>query len=115
MSNWNIVKKLFAGTGALVALLLIAGGVAYWGIAEMDRHVETATKRTTPIIDLALRIQKNTVSLRGDQRRVLLAAYAKDSSVVTETAKHIDDTLTLNTKRIGEIRQLLTTERGKQI
>src|SRR5690349_11336500 len=114
MSNWNIVKKLITGTGLLVLMLTALGVVAFWGVHDTKLHLDTAVRRTTPKLDLSLRIQQNVVALRSDQRRVLLAGYAKDRARIDESSKLIKDTIALNDERIGQIRQLLVTDKGRQ-
>jgi hypothetical protein len=91
MATWSIVKKLFVGTGALVLLLLVSGAIAFQGSSSVEAQLDTVLHRTVPKITIALQIQENAVELRGEQRRVLLAAFTQEPQRLQESSKIIDD------------------------
>lgn len=115
MATWSIVKKLFVGTGALVLLLLVSGVVSFQGSSSSEAHLDTVLHRTVPKLTIALQIQENAIALRGEQRRVLLAAFTQEPQRLEESAKIIDDVTAASVKLLDEISPLLSTEEGKQL
>ena len=55
------------------------------------------------------------MTARGEQRRLLLAAYAKDAAVVEQAIKGVDEAVKLQKERIKQIEPLLVTAEGKKM
>ncbi|MDO8834763.1 MAG: methyl-accepting chemotaxis protein [Vicinamibacterales bacterium] len=113
-STWTIGKKLYTVVGALTLLLAGAGAYAMYSGASLNGLLDTALGSTTKKIDLALRIRQNAVALQGEQRRILLGAFAKDLSAVDASVKEIQSIIELNHARVEAITPLLATEEGKR-
>ncbi len=115
MGTWTIGKKMYAVVGALALLLAIGSGYAALTTGKMNDAVGTALTKTIKKLDLALRIRQNAVTARGEQRRLLLAAYAKDAAVVEQAIKGVDEAVKLQKERIKQIEPLLVTAEGKKM
>ena len=113
--GWTVGKKLFTGVGALVVMLLLAGGTALWTLSSMKTQLDTATQKTAKKLDLALRLRSNAVALRSGQRRMLLAGYGNDQKIFQAATKEIDDLEKLQEKRLAEIEPLLVSAEGKKL
>jgi methyl-accepting chemotaxis protein/methyl-accepting chemotaxis protein-1 (serine sensor receptor) len=101
--------------GALVVMLLIAGGTALWSLAGIQDQLETATTKTAKKLDLSLRIRHNAEKLRGLQRRELLAGYANDQQLFETTKKDVEAAVALQEQRLRELEPLLYLPEGKRL
>lgn len=90
MNNWSISKKLGAGVGALVLVLMVSGLVAFQQSRAMHGQLDTTLNRTVPQIDLALRTKDAISELRSEQRLLLLSSYAQDRAKQQESVRAID-------------------------
>ncbi|MGE0040525.1 MAG: methyl-accepting chemotaxis protein [Vicinamibacterales bacterium] len=115
MGSWSLGRKLYLGVGALVALILLLGGLALVSEGNIKEELDVASKQTARKLDLSLRIRQNAVALRGEQRRVLLAGFGNDRALLAESQKAIADVIALNQTRLDEIKTLLVTEEGKKL
>jgi methyl-accepting chemotaxis protein/methyl-accepting chemotaxis protein-1 (serine sensor receptor) len=115
MGSWTIGKKLYAVVGALGVLLGIGSGFAMWSGSNLDSALETALTKTTKKIELALRLQKNALEVRSEQRRELLAGFGNDKAVFEQAQKSLDETFALTEERLKQIEPLLVTAEGKKL
>jgi len=113
--GWTVGKKLFTGVGALVFMLLVAGGTALWTLSSMKTQVDTATQKTAKKIDLALRLRTNAEVMKSGQRRLLLAGFGNDQKMFESAKKEIADIEALEDKRLSEIEPLLVSAEGKKL
>lgn len=90
MNNWSISKKLGAGVGALVLVLMVSGLVAFQQSRAMHGQLDTTLNRTVPQIDLALRTKDAISEVRSEQRLLLLSSYAQDRAKQQESVRAID-------------------------
>jgi methyl-accepting chemotaxis protein/methyl-accepting chemotaxis protein-1 (serine sensor receptor) len=113
--GWTVGKKIFTGVGALVAMLLVAGGTALWSLAGIQEELETATTKTAKKLELSLRIRHNAERLRGLQRRELLAGFANNQQLFEASKKDVETTMALQEQRLRELDPLLYLPEGKQL
>ena len=88
MSNsWTVGKKLFTVFGALGALVVVLGAVAWWATGTLKSALDTATKSTARKLELALVIDGNVRGLRSEQRRSLLGLKPGEKGAVSTSIK----------------------------
>jgi methyl-accepting chemotaxis protein/methyl-accepting chemotaxis protein-1 (serine sensor receptor) len=114
MRNWTVGKKLNAGVGAMMVLLLATVWMGLSTATGIKGHLDVATGQTTKKIDLAHRIQENVVRFRSEQRRALVAGFGKDPETVKAAASRITELVALNGQRLDELQKLLVVEAGRK-
>ena len=115
MANWSIVKKLFVGTGALIALLLVSGVISFKGSSSTEAQLDSVLHQTVPKLTLALKLQESAITLRGEQRRLLLSLFNRDAEGAATSAKAIDSVSEQTVKQLDDISAFIVTDEGKQL
>jgi methyl-accepting chemotaxis protein len=115
MANWNIAKKLFAGIGALVALLVISVTLSFWAGRAMKADLDHATQVTARRLNLALRTAHDAIVLSAEQRAVLLAGLGQDQNALRAAHDAIADSRSDAGRRLEELQELSETEDARQL
>jgi len=82
--RFGIGARLLAAFGVVMALTLLASGVAWWSYENIEAGFEHATQREVPTMAEALRLQTNTGALVA--QAPLLAAVTRDGDRVQRSA-----------------------------
>jgi methyl-accepting chemotaxis protein len=111
--TWTIGKKLYTGIGALVVLLLLAGTNALWVASTLRSEIDEATNVGAKRVELAFRVAADAKDVKSSQRKMLVAAYRKDTPKVVESKQDIQNELDSFHKYAGDLRPLLQSEEGR--
>jgi CHASE3 domain sensor protein len=115
MAHWNIAKKLFAGVGGLVALLVISVAFSFWAGRAMKAELDNATQVTAKQLDLALRTAHGAAVLSGEQRAVLLAGLGQDQNALRAAHDAIAKTRADSVRRLERLQELSETDESRQL
>ncbi|MFP5378569.1 MAG: MCP four helix bundle domain-containing protein, partial [Vicinamibacteria bacterium] len=115
MRHWSISRKLYGGVGSLAVLLLAAIALGYYELSNVNDKLDGIATRDVRKVELALRIDESTTSLRSDERRLLLAGYADDLTVAATAKQDLASELESIDGFVAELEPLLVTPEGKKL
>jgi methyl-accepting chemotaxis protein len=115
MATWSIGRRLFTGMGSLALLLLVSGGVSIWAGSQMKTQLDVTARETARDLDLARQVERDTVVLDAEQRRLVLSGLGGDQDGLTrarETTQRTRDSgrkvlAELQTRRSGSERRTI--------
>jgi methyl-accepting chemotaxis protein len=113
--TWTIGKKLYTGIGALVLLLALAGANALWVAGTLNNEVKSATSIGARRVALAYQIAADAKDIKSGQRKMLVAAYRKDTPKVDESKQDIDKALKAFQADATELNPLLVSPEGRAL
>jgi methyl-accepting chemotaxis protein len=113
--TWTIGKKLYTGIGALVVLLALAGANALWVAGTLNDAINEATNVGAKRVDLAFQLASDAKDLKSSQRKLLVAAYRKDTANVESSKQEIQKQLTEFTQDVTALRPLLQSEETRRM
>jgi methyl-accepting chemotaxis protein/methyl-accepting chemotaxis protein-1 (serine sensor receptor) len=114
MSQWGIGRRLFVGIGALVALILVSGGIAIWAGSQMKQQLDRTARETARKLNLAQQIAQGAVTLDAEQRRLLLAGLGADQDGQALARRVIRETVQTSKKLLSEMEGLNSGD-GRQL
>jgi methyl-accepting chemotaxis protein/methyl-accepting chemotaxis protein-1 (serine sensor receptor) len=114
MSQWGIGRRLFVGIGALVALILVSGGIAIWAGSQMKQQLDRTARETARKLNLAQQIAQGAVTLDAEQRRLLLAGLGADQDGQALARRVIRETIQTSKKLLSEMEGLNSGD-GRQL
>src|ERR671937_177862 len=88
--RWTIGKKLYAGSGALLLLTVLAGLVAIWGSSRIKGDLETVTQRSNAL-QQALLIQTGLYKLESIEKTILWAGLDNDRALYDSSKLAVAD------------------------
>ncbi len=106
MSKWGIGRRLFTGIGALVALLLVSGGLSTWAGSQMKKQLDHTVRVTAHQLNLAQVLERDAVTLDAEQRRLLLSGLGGDQDGLAQSRKVMLETLQASRKNLDEMKGL---------
>ena len=115
MSRWSIGRRLFAGIGALVALLLVSGGASIWAGAQMKKQLDRTARETARNLNLARQVERDAIVLVAEQRRVILSALGGDQQALALARKTMQGTLQNSSGLLAGMKGQLTGESERRI
>jgi methyl-accepting chemotaxis protein len=113
--TWTIGKKLYTGIGALVLLLAVAGANALWVAGTLNEAITSATSIGAKRVDIAFQIAGDAKDIKSGQRKMLVAAYRKDTAKVEESKQDIQKALTAFTDEVSQLRPLIVSAEGRAL
>ena len=114
MSQWTIGRKLYAGTGALVALVLVISAISLWGSSDIFGRFQHTADMTARKQALALETQYQFEMGYSHAKSMILAGMSADNAGV-EKAKNTATTATAAIEKgIADIKPLIETDAGRQ-
>jgi methyl-accepting chemotaxis protein/methyl-accepting chemotaxis protein-1 (serine sensor receptor) len=114
MRSWTIGTKLFTCVAGLLGVLALIGVLGIRTAAAIKGHLDVATLQTAAKVDLGHDIQETVIRLRSEQRRALLAAFAKDAKTVAVADARIEELLAAVETKLGRIEALLVSDEGRR-
>ncbi|TMG79282.1 MAG: hypothetical protein E6H78_20460, partial [Betaproteobacteria bacterium] len=111
--RWTIGRKLYAGSGALLLLTVLAGGVAIWGSAKIKADVETVTGRSGEL-QRSLTIQTALFKIEGGEKSILWAGVDNDRPMYDASKRGVLGQYDVVHKQIEELAASLTSEADKK-
>jgi methyl-accepting chemotaxis protein len=115
MSKWGIGRRLFTGIGALVALLLVSGGLSTWAGGRMKAQLDYTVRVTAHQLNLAQTVEMEAVTLDAEQRRLLLSGLGGDQEGLAQARRVIQETLATSTKKLAEMKAQTTGDSQRHI
>ena len=115
MSKWGIGRRLFTGIGALVALLLVSGGISTWAGSQMKKQLDYTAKVTAHQLNLAQTVELEAITLDAEQRRLLLSGLGGDQEGLAHARKVIQETLQENAKKLEEMKSLSSGDSQRRV
>jgi methyl-accepting chemotaxis protein/methyl-accepting chemotaxis protein-1 (serine sensor receptor) len=113
MKNWTIGKRLFAGTGALVALLSVLGGVSLWSAGAIQTRLVNTGEGTATRLAMTLRFNYTLESMYGSEKTMILSGFVRDRAMFEARKKKTSDELVKAKKEITDIKAELSTDEGR--
>ena len=89
--------------------------ISFEGSSFVEAQLHSVMHSTVPKLTLALKLEESAVALRGEQRRVLLAAFTRETDRLAESAKTIDELTERAVKQLDDFSALVVTDEGKQL
>ena len=77
VDHWTIGRRLYTGCGALLALTVLAGGVAIWGSSRIKGDLEIVTRRAAGL-EHALSLQTSLFKIESREKTLLWAGLDND-------------------------------------
>jgi methyl-accepting chemotaxis protein/methyl-accepting chemotaxis protein-1 (serine sensor receptor) len=114
MSQWTIGKKLYAGTGALVALVLAISAVSLWGASDIFGRFTHTTDKTARKHSLALETQYQFEMGYSHAKSMILAGMSADNAAVEKARGTATTATAAIDEAIAEIKPLIETEAGRK-
>jgi methyl-accepting chemotaxis protein/methyl-accepting chemotaxis protein-1 (serine sensor receptor) len=115
MSKWGIGRRLFTGIGALVALLLVSGGLTTWAGFQMKETLDYTVRVTAYQLNVAQKVKEQAVTLDAEQRRLLLSGLGGDQAGLAQARKVIQATLQASAKQLEELKGAMEGESQRQV
>jgi methyl-accepting chemotaxis protein/methyl-accepting chemotaxis protein-1 (serine sensor receptor) len=115
MSKWGIGRRLFSGIGALVALLLISGGLSTWVGGRMKQQLDYTVRVTAHQLNLAQSVEMGAITLDAEQRRLLLSGLGGDQEGLAQARAVIQETLKTSATKLAEMKTLSTGESQEHV
>ncbi|TVR42776.1 MAG: hypothetical protein EA402_10950 [Planctomycetota bacterium] len=72
-SSWTIGQKLSAGFTGLGLIVLFLGGLAFWGLAQIEIAIDEIGTRNLPSVDAVLHLEVALEEANGELRTLLIA------------------------------------------
>ena len=91
--SWTIGRKLYTGIGAMVILLLGAGGESWWIATSLKGELDAAAKENARRFELSLNVASDAGTVQSAERRLLIAAYRRDLTQIDAARKEVADEL----------------------
>src|SRR6266498_1236318 len=114
-STMTIGRKLFISIGSMVVLMAVMGITALYSIDRLNDELETATRKTARILQIAGSIEKSASDLLAGMRGIVLFTFAKEPSRVETSKQQVDAAANIWQKSIDEIMPLIAREDGRTI
>ena len=112
--RWTIGKKLFTGTGVLIALLMASNAASVWATRTMnDRLVETGQNTARRIL-LAERAQAEPLRMYIAEQMMLLARAAGDKPLYATWKARFEVAQAALQAEVGQLESLTELESGQQ-
>jgi methyl-accepting chemotaxis protein len=108
--TWTIGKKLYTGIGAMVILLLGAGGESWWIATTLKSELDAAAKENARRFELSLTVASDAGSVQSAERRFLIAAYRRDMTQIDAARKELADELRDFQRSVDTLRPMLTSD-----
>src|SRR5262249_37301846 len=102
----TIAGRLFAGTGALLLLTLIEGGVALWGSSAIRADVDTVTARADQL-QRAQTVYNSLLKMEISAKGMLWAGLDNDRATYEAAKKSSMAEYTLASKNVDDLSALL--------
>src|SRR5687767_7867637 len=80
VDHWTIGRRLYTGSGALLALTLLAGVVAIWGASRIKGDVDTVTRRAAGL-EHAMAVQTSLYKIESREKTLLWAGLDNDRAL----------------------------------
>jgi len=109
LSNMSVRGKLFAGFGAVLALMLAVSYVSYISLTHIREVIDDVSRSRYPKIDLANDMMKR--SLHND-RVVMELMQPQDAASVNQTIAKIDQARKENAEAMERIKAMITGAQG---
>ncbi len=84
MAGWTIGKKMFAGLGTLVVLLLLSCTLAVWSASQIFARLDTTGNTTVRALTLALEIDRQLADACSHAKSMVLAGMAADTAMYAQ-------------------------------
>ena len=112
--TWTIGKKLYTGIGAMVILLLGAGGESWWIATTLKSELDAAAKENARRFELSLTVASDAGSVQSAERRLLIAAYRRDMTQIDAARKELADELRDFQRSVDTLRPMLTSDEDRR-
>jgi len=109
LSNMSVRGKLFAGFGAVLALMLAVSYLSYISLTHIREVIDDVSRSRYPKIDLANDMMKR--SLHND-RVVMELMQPQDATSVNQTIAKIDQARKENAEAMERIKAMITGAQG---
>jgi methyl-accepting chemotaxis protein len=114
VKGWTVSRKLFMGAGALTALVVVLGGVAWRSASAIqDRLMETGN-HTARRLSLALEAQAAVETIYSAQRAMILAVIAKDAREFATQQQCARQAMDRGSQQLDQLAPLMRIESGKR-
>jgi methyl-accepting chemotaxis protein len=90
----NLGKKLAIGFGALIALIIMAGGTGYMGIDTVGKSLEIVGNEEAPVLDMAMEMELSIVSSMVAMEEFMAGTSviaSDDESAINEIASRYEE------------------------
>jgi methyl-accepting chemotaxis protein len=114
MRNWSIQKKLYGGVGALLGLLILAGGLALYALQSIQTNLEETAGPISDRITRAAEMVQITADAWGASQGAILSAVSQDGSTARQNRDEVLRILEKSARAAAELRPLLATEESRQ-
>ena len=112
--TWTIGKKLFAGVGALVALLVVSDAVSFWTASAMNERLVNTGERTAQRIRLSQKALSEPLRMYIAEQMLLLARAGGDKALAATWQSKFDTAQATQQKDIASLEALMDPGAGKQ-
>ncbi len=75
MKNLNDVKlgtRIYSGFIILLALLVLAGGVGWWGISHISKEIHDLLNGTNKMMAISARVRSDSIALRQYEKDIFI-------------------------------------------
>lgn len=109
LSNTSVRGKLFAGFGAVLALMIAVSYVSYVNLTLVKEVADDVSRSRYPKIELSNEMMKRTLH---NDRVVIELAQLQDAASVNQTIAKIDQARQENVRAMERIKKLITSAQG---
>jgi methyl-accepting chemotaxis protein len=113
MSGWTISKKLFAGLGTLIVLLIASSALAIWSASEIYNRLETTGSKTAKKLELALQVADGLDQSYSAAKSMVLAGMAANKSWYADEESRVQAAMDQVSARLEELKPFLTEQAAK--
>ncbi len=114
MKNWSLGKKLFTGVGSLLALLVVAGGLALYSLSSIQANLDEAAGPITDRVARASELVRLTGEAWGGSQGTILSAVAQDRRTAKQNGDEGRASLEKLARAMTELRPMLVREDSRQ-
>ncbi|WP_161493361.1 methyl-accepting chemotaxis protein [Zoogloea sp. LCSB751] len=111
-TNSSIKAKFFASFGAVIALMLVIGGSAFWGFSRLAAEAVAIEKDVYPKAVFANNLTKRAIEAEG---LALVGAVEKDPQDLERIAGKLKAIATANAEDLERLEKLVASETGRRM
>lgn len=114
MNHWSLGRKLYGGVGALMALMVLSGGVALYSLHSIEISLEETAGPISDRIARADEVVRLTADAWSASQGAILSAISQDGSTAKQGQEEVQRLLHESIRAITDLRPLLSTEASRQ-
>jgi methyl-accepting chemotaxis protein len=114
VDHWTIGRRLYTGCGALLALTVLAGGVAIWGASRIKGDVDIVTRRAAGL-EHAMSVQTSLFKIESREKTLLWAGLDNDRALYDSSKAAVAAEYESAQRQVDELTTLVESETDRTV